>query len=240
MHTRLGGHPVNSMPLVADAESDSWINLVASSAQTQSRGRVYIIDRNKRLRSLQNALRVLSGEGVQLVSLPGFDKAKNKYENFELLDEGGVRRGGPDLYKVPRSSDRYFALPATFFRNGWIHVLDDSEIIFLMMLAFLHADSRRDGHGFESDNYVSVSTPERLLHFGMSRDAYEAHWTLRKFGLIDMRPGRGRLPDGRVRKFDPYHNAPPHRFRLLLEGFDRSAVGAVQSALSQIRAEGEE
>ncbi|WP_155349313.1 hypothetical protein [Acrocarpospora pleiomorpha] len=211
---------------------------MASPVETQLGGRNYISDRDKQLRSLQGALRVLSGEGVQLVSLPGFSKPKNKYENFELLDEGGARRGSPELYKVPRSSEAHFVLPCDFFRYGWIHVLDDSEITFLMMLTFLHADLQFDGEEFESDHYVSVSSSERLLHFGMSRDAYEAHWTLRRFGLIDMKPGKGRFPDGRVRGFDPYRNAPLHRFRLLAHGFGRPALGVVHSTLSAIRAEG--
>ena len=63
--------------------------------------------------------------------------AATKYEGFQFLDEGSTRaHADPSPYVVPQRSDPgVFSLPAALFTRGWIHVLEDSELTFLMMLA---------------------------------------------------------------------------------------------------------
>ncbi|SCE91462.1 hypothetical protein GA0070607_3156 [Micromonospora coriariae] len=79
-------------------------------------------------------------------------------------------------YTVPGERSGYLLrLPAGLFLNGWIHVLEDSELSLLLMIATLHG---RYGH----DRQVYLDGETRLLQFGIGRDTYQAHHLLERFG----------------------------------------------------------
>jgi hypothetical protein len=119
-----------------------------------------------------------------LVRLPNLQRpATGGYEGFLLLQEGGAPVGGGDnqLYTVPASESRTMYLPGGLFLNGWIHVLEDSELAFLLMLACLR--SRTD------TGPVFATSEVRLLRFGLGRDAYESHRLLSRLGLVRLHAG---------------------------------------------------
>jgi hypothetical protein len=214
-----GAIPGNKLPL-ADADAAvSWIDLIATPAERHS-GRVYSGQREKKLRQVHDALRRLSSPEVQLVSLPNSPRMPTGgYEGFLLMHEGGTPASGEDnhLYTVPAPESKTMYLPGGLFRNGWIHVLEDSELAFLLMVACLRS---------RSDKAQVFATSEvRLLQFGLGRDAYESHRVLSQLGLIRVHPGPH--PGRRYGKAGRYLRSDPpklHRFELLNDGFEEPAI----------------
>ena len=227
-----GAVPGNKLPL-ADADADagvpvSWSDLIVTTAERHS-GRVYSGQREKKLRQVHDALRRLSDPGLQLVRLPNFNgRSAGKYEGFLLMHEGGVPAGGESNspYTVPREDSRTMYLPGGLFLNGWIHLLEDSELAFLLMLSCLR--SRSGG------TTVFATSEVRLLQFGLGRDAYESHRILSELGLVRVHSGAhsgrrlGRA--GRYLKSDP---PKLHRFELINEGFEEPAFPVARQVMAQ-------
>ena len=218
-----GTMPANTLPL-ADADVVSWTDLIATTAERHG----YTGRREKKLRQVHDALRRLSNPEVQLVTLPNLHRGPTgKYEGFLLMHEGGAPARGRDnqRYTVPRAESKTMYLPGGLFLNGWIHVLEDSELAFLLMLACLR--SRSDAKP------VFATSEVRLLRFGLGRDAYESHRILSRLGLVRVHPGPhpgrryGRA--GRYLRSDP---PKPHRFELLNEGFEEPALPTARQALA--------
>jgi hypothetical protein len=223
-----GAVPGNTLPL-ADADAPvSWTDLIATTAERHS-GRVYSGQREKKLRQVHDALRRLSNPGLQLVTLPNFTRrSAGRYEGFLLMHEGGVPAGGESNspYTVPRADSRTMYLPGGLFLNGWIHLLEDSELAFLLMLSCLRS---------RSDRITVFATSEvRLLQFGLGRDAYESHRILSELGLVRVHSGAhsgrrlGRA--GRYLKSDP---PKLHRFELINEGFEEPAFPVARQVMAQ-------
>lgn len=247
-----GDRPGNDIPLDDDDET-SWVDLIATPAErSKAGGLTYSGIRIKKLRQLQDALRRLASADVQLVELPQFKKRPTvrkwpngkkkpigKYESFLLLNERGAPEDGTtnERYRVPTEDVRtVLQLPAGLFLNGWIHVLEDSELTFLLMLACLRAR-----YGDNKPLFLAGET--RLLQFGLSRDAYESHRLLERLGLVDVTEDENRhFGESRVRGFKRTDdesadaaNAIPkvHRFQLLDDGFDQQAIPAMRSAIKR-------
>lgn len=146
------------------------------------------------------------------------------------MHEGGAQAGGGDNqpYTVPAAESRTMYLPGGLFTNGWIHVLEDSELAFLLMLACLR--SRFD------TTPVFATGEVRLLQFGLGRDAYESHHILSRFGLVTVHPGPH--PGRRLGKTGRYLKSDPpklHRFELVNDGFEEPAIPAARQGLSYRR-----
>lgn len=222
-----GTVPGNKLPL-ADADAPvSWIDLIA----TTSEPRRYSGQRQKKLRQVQDALRRLSSPEVQLVRLPNFRRTPTgKYEGFLLMHEGGAPANGNDnqLYTVPSAEAKTMYLPRGLFQNGWIHVLEDTELAFVLMLACLRS---------RFDQAPAFATSEvRLLQFGLGRDAYESHRMLSHLGIVRVHqgphPGRRFGKAGRYLKSDP---PKLHRFELLNDGFEEPAIPTARQVLTRVR-----
>ena len=126
--------PRNTLPLADPDAPVSWIDLLA----TTSKPRRYSTARQLKLRQLHDALRRLSSSEVQLARLPNEQrKPIGRYEGFSLLHEAGD--GQP--YVVPSEESKTLYLPRGLFDNGWIHVLEDTELAFVIMLACLRSRS---------------------------------------------------------------------------------------------------
>jgi hypothetical protein len=221
-----GAMPDNKLPL-ADADAAlNWIDLIGTTAERHS-GRVYSGQREKKLRQAHDALRRLSNPEVQLVRLPNLQRrARGKYEGFLLMHEGGAPIGGGDnqLYTVPTPESDTMYLPGGLFLNGWIHLLEDSELVFLLMVACLRS---------RFDKMPVFATSEvRLLQFGLGRDSYEAQRILSHLGIIkvhaDPHHGRRLGKSGRYLKSDP---PKLNRFELLNETFEDAAVPIMRRVL---------
>ena len=192
-----GTVPGNTLPL-ADADAPvSWTDLIVTPSERHS-GRVYMGQRQKKLRQVHDALRRLSSPEVQLVQLPNFQRAPTgKYEGFLLLHEGGAPADRHDnqRYTVPSAESKAMYLPGGLFMNGWIHVLEDSELAFVLMLACLR--SRFDAMP------VFASSEVRLLQFGLGRDAYESHRLLSRLGIVRVHAGEHLVSPA----FDPHQKS---------------------------------
>lgn len=224
-----GTVPGNTLPLADTDAPVSWIDLIATTSQRHI-GRVYAGQREKKLRQVHDALRRLSSPEVQLVRLPNFQRTPTgKYEGFLLMHEGGAPIGGDNqLYTVPAAESKTMYLPGGLFLNGWIHVLEDSELAFVLMLACLR--SRLD------KTPVFATSEVRLLQFGLGRDAYESHRLLSRLGIVRVHagphPGRRLGKAGRYLKSDP---PKPHRFELLNDGFEEPAIPTTRQVMTQLR-----
>lgn len=224
-----GAVPGNKLPLADTDAPVSWIDLIATTSERHS-GLVYSGQREKKLRQVHDALRRLSSPEVQLVRLPNFHRTPTgKYEGFLLMHEGGAPIGGGDnqLYTTPTAESKTMYLPGGLFLNGWIHVLEDSELAFVLMLACLRS---------RFDKAPVFATGEaRLLQFGLGRDTYESHRVLSHLGIVRVQAGaHGRRlgKAGRYLKSDP---PKLHRFELLNDGFEEPAIPAMRQVMARLR-----
>lgn len=224
-----GVAPANKLPLATADAPVSWIDLIAMTAQRHS-VRPDHAQRQMKLRQLHDALRRLSSPEVQLAALPNLRRGPaGRYEGFLLMHERGAPSGGGSnqRYTVPSAGSKTMYLPAGLFLNGWIHVLEDSELAFVLMLACLRS--------FHGTTHVFATSEVRLLQFGLGRDAYESHRILSRLGLITVHPGPH--PGRRLGKAGRYLKSDPpklHRFELLNQGFDEPAIPAARQALREL------
>jgi hypothetical protein len=220
------GMPPLELPLVGSHFKVGWTDLLASSAQAEGRGNVSISVTDKKIRQLHSALTRLAAKTVKLVYLPNAERRVGKYEQFQLLDEGGVQDEGENsAYVVPAPRATIVSLPSNLFLNGWIHTLEDTEIAFLMMI--FH--QRREKGGL-----VKISSYDRVGHFGIGPDAYATHRLLQRFGLIDAYRHPDRDEMGRVGNPNNPHSLVLHQFRLLDDGFDEPATKVITEALRSV------
>lgn len=215
---RPGQQAVNGRPLTPTrtTSQDGWLDLLATPTVRSGVGKTSAGVLDMKLRQVHTALSSLREAG--LVHLPRGDEPLGTYKDFEVLYEGGPRTTGPPLpYVVPSRSESVFELPAGFITNGWIHVLEDSEINLLMMVA------SGIGRLPNQDDMIAIPADTRLLHYGISRHAFSAaHIVLEKLGLLEVLD-TGRHDDGRA---VDYATQGPllHRLRLLHEGFMEDAL----------------
>jgi hypothetical protein len=223
--TRPGQHPGNKRPL-ATGGSDviSWTDLLASGAKSSGTGKNHMSVSAKKIRQMESALGRLAIEELVELTRPG-DSGARKYEQFELLNEGGRRAHGSNVaYQVPVPlREPAFPVPATLFTNGWIHVLEDTELTFILMMAARHHAT--GGQQFR------VPAETRLLRFGIGRDAYEAHMMLSRLGLIEVTQDPGRHPDGKVKDFNSGEPALPHILGFIPAGFGRDALTTLRTQI---------
>jgi len=102
----------------------------------------------------------------------------------------------PVIRRLPRSGARECVLPvpSSLFTNGWIHVLEDSELVLLLIAARM-----RSRHG---DTPQPLPSGARKLHYGLSRDSFEAaHRMLDYLGILDVISDYQRNADGKVDGF---------------------------------------
>ncbi|MDM7855809.1 hypothetical protein [Cellulomonas alba] len=213
---------------IASFESErGWTDVIASGAISSGRGATHSSARDKKARSVRAALDTLSEAG--LVELPGDPGRRGRHEGFTLLHEAGRQLSGDRRpYVVPRLRESStFAVPAGFITNGWIHVLEDSEITLLLMVACgLHA-LRPDPDSDVREGEVAIPAWARLRHYGIHRDPFSAaRKTLDWYGLLHVRE-IDRHDDGRAENED----ARLHRLALKPDGFDADALTSVRAAI---------
>jgi hypothetical protein len=227
-----GTRPTNDRPLRVRGEAVGWVDLLAPRAPVTSPDSRYAGIPDKKLRQLQEALTRLSHPEVQLVSLSGPSNATRRYEGFQLLDEAGARKhGAPVPYVVPDRRDAdVFVLPASLFTNGWVHVLEDTELAFLLMLACWRAAV--------GERQVAIPEATRLLKFGLGRDAYASYELLKRLSLIEVEVDEQRHLDMKVRDYGKGGEARLHRFKLLDDGFEELAIPTVLKVLGDRLARG--
>lgn len=180
---------------------------------------------DKKLRQLHNTLNRLVT--ADLVALPNANlRGMRKYDDFRLQHEAGTRRTGPNInYTLPKTTNTdVFRLPVELFTNGWIHILEDTELLFVLMLAYYADRTSPDGG-------LRIDSETRLLHHGIGRDAYEAHFMLSWLDLAEVKPDRQRRDDGRVKGHSKGAKLLPHALRLTPEGFAADGLTRLVEAI---------
>lgn len=210
----LGGLPIESKI----AHESGWTDLVASPS-TASRAKAGYLEKAQTKRRKQITTALGNIEDAGLVEL---GQGMKKFEDFKLLDEGGIsERAGQELipYRKPGQNEEVFKLPAGFFENGWVHILQDSEIALLLMVKCGVASLSDPEEGVRAiDSFV------RLHHYGIGRDSFSAALLpLEELGLLRV-DRRNRNPDGTHVGHKAGEKAPLHRLKVLGEGFDEDAL----------------
>lgn len=207
------------IPIAGDSKNTGWADLVAVLPTDSNVRGIYHSARDKRARTVGSALKRLEAAG--LVDVPVEPGKRNRFEKFIPLHEAGAEALGERVeYTVPDTSEEVFTMPSGFILNGWLHVLEDSEIAVLLMAAC--------GKGaYPYDGLWAFPGVVRLCHYGIHRDPYSAaRKTLEWFGLLEVKEV-GRHEDGRAEDDERYL----HRIGLRPAGFEQPALSAIQDAL---------
>ncbi|GLB69167.1 hypothetical protein AHIS1636_36100 [Arthrobacter mangrovi] len=213
-----GGHP-QWLPVVGNTGRPGWTDLVATDAVRAGNGLTTLEAKDKRARSVRASFKSL--ERANLIRFARSEGKRGDFENYDLLDERGSS-GEQQLYKVPGLKEPLTTLPSGFVLNSWIHVLEDSELALLLMIAC--------GIGSLPGPFVSIPAETRLLHYGIGRDPYSrARKTLELFGLLNVEEVK-RHRDG---KTEGGENHFLHKFQLRREGFDEEALPTVIAILKE-------
>jgi hypothetical protein len=233
VRSRPGTYPDNSRPLFTRPEVIGWTDLVALDATASGSGPTYVSTRSKKGRQFCRTLDRLAAE--QLVMLP-VGKFGNIHEGFLLMHERGFhladandrwsyRYGSRnnDRYRTPRRGDTTFSIPTELFTNGWIHILEDSEIALLLILAYLQA--KAPGSEF------TINSEERVLNFGLGRDSYQTHTMLQRLGLATV---TNHDREAHAEGFDHRKFAAPLAFRYHADGLRRSGPETLIRSIDSI------
>lgn len=224
---RPGQRPGNTRPLASrPGGAVSWIDLLASDAEHYGEGKHQMSVSAKKTRQIVNAISRLAEQ--ELVELTGTGKpGAKKYEGFLLMHETGRRPHGSAMpYTVPVvPPEQAFPVPVTLFTSGWIHVLEDSELSFILMMAAFH-------HAMGGQPFM-ITADDRLLRFGMKHDGYEANIMLSRLGLVTVIPDDRRRPDGTVEEFNSEGKPLPHVLRFTPAGLDRDAFTTLSAEIDR-------
>ena len=224
---RPGQHPGNARPLASRPGGKiAWIDLLASDAEAYGEGKYQMSVAAKKTRQMTSAIGRLAEE--ELVELTGTGKpGAKKYEGFLLMQELGRRPHGSAMpYTVPViKREQAFPVPVTLFINGWVHVLQDSELAFILMMA-------ANDHAAGGQQFM-ITAADRLHRFGMKHDGYEAHAMLSRLGLVDVTPDGRRRSDGTVEEFNSEGKPLPHVLRFTPDGFGRDAFTTLSAELDR-------
>jgi hypothetical protein len=89
---------------------------------------------------------------------------------------------------VPAKREDYFTLPAGFVMNGWLQVLEDSEITLLLMVPCGRGTLVATSEADMAPGEVAIPAEVRLRRYGIHRDPFSAaRKTVEWFGLLDVR-----------------------------------------------------
>jgi hypothetical protein len=221
--TEPGERPAgNPRPLShAGRDGVAWTDLLATDAEDAGESRTMITQQDKQRRHLGNGLKAL--ERASLVTLPHRGEPRNIHREFMLLEETAAPRPKPP-YSVPKDSDDSFVVPTALFTHGWISVLSDAELAFLLMAM---ATYRPDREGF------AVPAKARVQLMGIGPETYEAHRLLETFGLVRVTRQAGRAANGRVASVgtEGGRRALPDLVQLLPDGLKQDGFSTVADTL---------
>lgn len=213
----------NERTIRADTHHDGWTNYVATDAQMADKGKVFKTVRAKKVRHIQSGLIRLANE--KLIHLPYDDRGQRDYDGFTLLRDDARATGDNDEYKVPDAEDEYFTVPLTLFTNGWIHVLEDSELVLLLITARFRCKN--------GDTPQPMSSGPRKLNYGLTKDSYEsAHRVLDYLKIITVIADWSRTSDGRVNGLRD-RGAQPHHLGFNPEMLDQPAYPTIVDTITK-------
>jgi len=220
--TSPGRRPGNKRPLQAGGDDViSWADLLASPAQDAIYGNTVMHVAEKKARQVNNTLARLADE--ELIELTRIGESENKYEKFRLMHEGGRRPHGQNIAYEDPLREAAFPVPVTLFTSGWIHVLEDTELAFILMLAARYHEN--------GGQQISIDGTTRLDRYGIGRDAYKAHVMLSHLGLVTVTPDPGRHRDGKVEGYNEGEQPLLHAFDFHPDQFGRDAMTELRTQI---------
>ncbi len=205
----------------------SWVDMVAVDAEGQRRTKEYRTALDNRIRQMKGALSTLEQIGmVQVHRVAG----TKHYAGFELMRETG--RGDlatPNAYTVPKANEATLHIPIEFWLNGWIHVLQPSEIATWLM--FRHLAQKYYNHHARDGVYIYGD--DRKATYGIKRDAYEAHAMLSTLGLLERLDGLTVNNDLTITIHPERDKYEPHHFQVTDDGLKALAVPKILEVLDE-------
>jgi hypothetical protein len=213
----------NELPLKAENEKPGWTDYIATDAQDATEGRIFVDVPTKKARQIQSSLTRLNKEN--LISVPPAVGRHRRYEDFVLKREDARPTGDNSVYRVPEHDSDFFTVPTSLFTNGWIHVLEDSELVLLLIAARMRS--------LDGDTPQPLPSGARKLHYGLSRDSFEAaHRVLDYLDVLDVISDYLRSADGKVDGFRD-RGAQPHLLRFHPEALDRPAYPTIVDTITE-------
>ena len=218
---RTGHRHVLHVPLTARQRDDlAWADLVVAGTADGS-GSTSRSQKEKRAASARAALERLTRPDVCLLEPPE-SKRVGRFDVVRLHQDSGPRETGlPLSYRLPRHEERTVAIPLDFFFNGWVFVLEDTEIATYLMYRDLCAAGPN-----------RITAADREKRYGIKTSAWEQHWVLVDSGILHLVPDPSRRTDGTYLEQSEGVAPSPHTFRLLDEGLKQDALMEVWRAVS--------
>ncbi|MFH8936873.1 hypothetical protein [Streptomyces griseosporeus] len=204
---------------------------MVSAATENMQAKVPVTAAQNRTRQIKSAFKRLADENLAVRNIG--DPA-NPYP-LMLLHESGSAQFEKYGYTVPEwyeDSPSTVSLPVDFFREGWVYLLTPAEIRMYMVLK--HLAGRFPG--VHAEHGVYCAEQDRKWIYNLSRDVYEAHLTLSRFGLIERIEDQSRHADGKVVNYGERmargEVTSPHRFKVAPDNaFRESAWEKIQKSL---------
>jgi hypothetical protein len=116
-------------------------------------------------------------------------------------------------------------VPISVFTQGWIYVLEDTELLFLLVLAHYH---RGLPGGFRIESDI------RVRHIGLGPDAYEAHVLLSELGIVQVTPDPSRRANGTVEDYSVAGASLPHELKFIPAGLETDSLVALTRQLEDL------
>ena len=217
------------MPVDVEGEELGLINLFATG--TRRRGATSYRRRRNDMRAMQvrKALVVLSGH--HLVELGPSSEKRTPYDTLWLCNEAGPVPGkDPARYKPPAPNEATVSIPVPFFTNGWIQVMTDSEI--WNWLAFRHRANMTAAESLATQG-VQLTADTRLSVYDLTRDAWDTHLMLDRYGL--MTTIHGEITSDLTAAGKQRFNKEPHRFDLDDGVLNQPGHASVLAAVAAVR-----
>ncbi|MCG7286388.1 hypothetical protein MHY85_10450 [Cellulomonas sp. ACRRI] len=208
-------------PLEGSDGHPGLLDLVVPPATgSDAESRFVATPRVNRLRQAKQALARLEREGL-LES----DGGRGNARRYWMMEETAVGDGPTAKRYIRPTNAATFTLPVEFYTQGWIHLLDDSELAALLMF-LVRQEQAGEGLGFK------VLGEHRLRQFCLARDTLDRHVFLEDVGLLRHVPADSRRADGTV--VDARTGAPlePHTYWTVPEGLQAPALNAVLAAIA--------
>ena len=206
--------PANLQGKVPNPEDDSlgWRHLVLAPAvhDPDSVRAVRLLD--NQVRQIKRAFDRLAGAEIGIVEQRRRGVPRKRYEEMQLLHEGGVRATGPaPAYRLPKADEPTVDFPIDFFLNGWLNVLEDSEIASWLMFRHRCGSPSAYAAGYAG---VELSGEDRLATYGLARTVWDTHQLLGVLGLVVHQADGRRRRDGSVEDYNSMGKGVRHRFRM--------------------------
>jgi hypothetical protein len=212
------------LPLIATRSDEiAWTDLVVAPV-APGKGSAARSAHDKRTRSARAALTRIAQPDISLAELPRAHQPKGGYDEVRLYEDTGPRTfGHPVPYRIPNSGNDVLDIPVNFFLNGWIYVLEDTELVTYLMYRRLCSQA----------SPAHISSDLRRERFGIKQSAWENYWLLVDSGLLLVEHDENRRPDGTFAEQSAGATPLRHRFTLRDEGLSNDGLRVVWGAVDR-------